>query len=250
MEIIKNVQEWQKLRKELPPHIGFVPTMGALHRGHGSLLKLSHAENAVSVLSIFVNPTQFSDKKDFEKYPVTIDTDTKLAKNWGVDYLLLPQASEIYHDDYRFKLTENKLSTILEGQFRPGHFDGVLSVVLKLFNIVQPSRAYFGEKDYQQLRLIQDMARSLFLPVDVISCETIRESDGLAMSSRNALLSEEARKKAPLIAKYLMSELSNEEVKSRLESEGFEVEYVANEMSRRLIAAKIEGVRLIDNVKK
>ena len=249
MKTVVDVKEWQKLRKELKGEIGFVPTMGALHEGHASLLRKSRTENAVSVLSIFVNPTQFNDKKDFEKYPITLESDQQLAKACGVDYILFPQASEIYSDNYRFKMTENKLSNILEGAFRPGHFDGVLSVVLKLFNLVQPTRSYFGEKDFQQLRLIQDMTKALFLPIEVIACETLRESDGLAMSSRNFRLSTAARAKAPQIAKYLMSELTNQEVAKKLAESGFEVEYVATEMSRRLIAAKIEGVRLIDNVK-
>ena len=146
-------------------------------------------------------------------------------------------------------MTENKLASILEGQFRPGHFDGVLTVVLKLFNLVAPNKAYFGEKDFQQLRLIQDMVQALFLPIEVVACETLREADGLAMSSRNVLLSSAARERAPLIAKCLMSSYSDSEIKLKLESAGFEVEYVASEMSRRLVAAKIEGVRLIDNVK-
>ncbi len=254
MKTVVGVKEWQALRKDLGKDlrgdIGFVPTMGALHQGHVALLNKSRHENAISVLSIFVNPTQFNDKKDFEKYPITISADEKLAVTAGVDFLFLPQANEIYSDDYRFKVTENKLAHMLEGAFRPDHFDGVLTVVLKLFNLVRPQRAYFGEKDYQQLRLIQEMAHTLFLSIDVIACETIRESDGLAMSSRNVRLSESARKKAPLLAQYLRSTMSNEEVKRKLEEADFEVEYVACEMSRRLVAAKIEGVRLIDNVKK
>ncbi len=241
--------EWQKLRREMSGTIGFVPTMGALHAGHAALMKKARAENIVSVLSIFVNPTQFNDKKDFEKYPVSLEADQKIAEDCGVDYILFPDAREVYSDDYRFKLTEAKLSNILEGKFRSGHFDGVLTVVLKLFNLVQPTRAYFGEKDFQQLRLIQDMAKALFLPIDVVACETLREADGLAMSSRNIRLGTAAREIAPLIAKYLNSSLPNEEVKTKLAEAGFEVEYVATEMGRRLVAAKLDGVRLIDNVK-
>ncbi len=249
MKTVVGVSDWLEIRKNLRGSIGFVPTMGALHLGHASLLKKSRQENEISVLSIFVNPTQFNDKKDFEKYPNTIESDQKLSESCGVDYLLFPNANEIYKDDYRFKLTENKLASILEGQFRPGHFDGVLTVVLKLFNLVAPNKAYFGEKDFQQLRLIQDMVQALFLPIEVVACETLREADGLAMSSRNVLLSSAARERAPLIAKCLMSSYSDSEIKLKLESAGFEVEYVASEMSRRLVAAKIEGVRLIDNVK-
>lgn len=254
MKTIVDIKEWQELRASRNESLGFVPTMGALHAGHAELLKRSRRENAISVLSIFINPTQFNDKSDFEKYPVTLEADQKVARECGVDYIFLPQATQMYADDYRFKLTEGILSSVLEGAFRPGHFEGVLTVVLKLFNLVRPTRAYFGEKDYQQLRLVQDMAKALFLPTEVIACETLRESDGLAMSSRNARLSESARLQAARLSQYLNSPLSNEEVKTKLEEAGFEVEYVSSELmsdkSRRLVAAKIEGVRLIDNVKK
>ncbi len=249
MKSIRSLEEWRQLRQQIQKGIGFVPTMGALHAGHASLLKKSRAENDVSVLSIFVNPTQFNDKKDFEKYPVNYEADAAIAEDCGVDYILYPLAKDIYQDDYQFRLSENKLSNILEGEFRPGHFDGVLTVVLKLFNLVQPTRAYFGEKDFQQLKLIEGMVEALFLPLHIVACETLRETDGLAMSSRNVRLSPEARAKAPLIAQFLMSNLSNEEVSAKLKAAGFEVEYVAQEMGRRLCAAKIEGVRLIDNVK-
>ncbi len=244
-----NLDEWQKLRPELSDDIGFVPTMGALHAGHASLLKRSRKENSISVLSIFVNPTQFNDKKDFEKYPIQIEEDEKLAKECGVDYIIYPTAQEIYADDYRFKLTESKLSKRLEGEFRPGHFDGVLTIVLKLFNLVKARRAYFGEKDFQQLQLIKEMAQALFISTEVVACETLREADGLAMSSRNVRLGAAAREKAPLIYQLLMSNFSDSEVKTKLAAADFKVEYVATEMGRRLLAAQIDGVRLIDNVK-
>ncbi len=249
MKTFKRLLEWQEYRRQLSGGIGFVPTMGALHEGHAALLRKSRSENALSVLSIFINPTQFNDAKDFEKYPVHFEADVALAERCGVDYILYPNAKEIYQDDYRFRLSETQLSKILEGEFRPGHFDGVLTVVLKLLNLVQPSRVYFGEKDFQQLKLIEEMTRALFLPIEIIACETFREADGLAMSSRNVRLSPQAREKAPLIAKYLRSDFSNDEVKAKLQEAGFAVEYVANELGRRLCAAQIEGVRLIDNVK-
>lgn len=249
MKIFKSLKEWRATRQQLTGEIGFVPTMGALHAGHAALLKRSRRENAISVLSIFVNPTQFNDKNDYDKYPNTFAADVRLAEESGVDYILYPEASDIYRDDYRFKMSENQLSHILEGEFRPGHFDGVLTVVLKLFHLIEPTRAYFGEKDFQQLKLIEAMVQALFMPLQVVACETLREADGLAMSSRNVRLSPQAREKAPLIAKYLFSNLSNDEVKVKLSDAGFEVEYIAHELGRRLCAAKIEGVRLIDNVK-
>lgn len=253
MKIISSIAELQTIRREIKVSnpqatIGFVPTMGALHAGHASLLEKARSENDIVILSIFVNPTQFNDPKDFEKYPINLENDLDVAKTKLVDYVFLPNSKEIYHDNYRFKLTENELSKKLEGEFRPGHFDGVLTVVLKLFNLVQAHRAYFGEKDFQQLQLITDMAKSLFLDVQVIACPTLRENDGLAMSSRNIRLNAEARKKSVLISKLLNSEKSCDEITQELKLNGFEVEYVKEDMGRRFCAAHIGGVRLIDNV--
>ncbi|MEK6628826.1 MAG: pantoate--beta-alanine ligase [Bdellovibrionota bacterium] len=229
--------------------IGFVPTMGALHGGHAELIKRSSQENDLTVLSIFVNPTQFSNSDDLKKYPRTWESDIKVAETSGADIVLAPNFEEAYPDNYKFKLSENEFSLILCGAHRPGHFDGVLTVVMKLLQIVNPNRAYFGEKDFQQLKLIQDMTAALFLRTQIVACATRREEDGLAMSSRNVRLSPEGRKKAPLLYKALLEYSDFAEAKNFLNSHGIEVEYFEQHFSRRFIAAMIDGVRLIDNVK-
>ncbi|MES2856050.1 MAG: pantoate--beta-alanine ligase [Bdellovibrionota bacterium] len=248
IEMIRNLDQWSSLRKSLTGEIGFVPTMGALHQGHASLLKRARKENDVVVLSIYVNPTQFNDPKDLEKYPSTLEADLEIARQHGVDYVLVPTYSQIYPDGYRFKIGENTFSNELCGAHRPGHFDGVLTVVMKLFNLVRPGRAYFGEKDFQQLQLIKDMARAFFMDLEVVACPTVRETDGLAMSSRNTNLSDEARKRAPLFHRVLEEEKSVEAARERLEKNGFNVDYVEDREGRRFGAVKIGGVRLIDNV--
>jgi pantoate--beta-alanine ligase len=223
--------------------------MGALHEGHISLVEKSKKENEKTLVSIFVNPTQFNDPKDLERYPRTLTADLKKLADVGVDDVLFPEASEIYKDNYQFRVQENSLTKILCGPFRPGHFEGVLTVVLKLLALAQADNAYFGEKDYQQFLLIKKMAESFFLPVNIIGCPTIREKDGLAMSSRNTLLSPEARSRAPLIFEFLRSKMSDGEIAQKLGEVGFVVDYVETHFGRRFVAAKIDGIRLIDNVK-
>lgn len=228
--------------------IGLVPTMGALHTGHANLIKRSSLENDISILSIFVNPTQFNNPEDLKKYPRTWESDIKLAEDSGAKIILSPSFAEAYPDDYRYKLTENSFSTVLCGAHRPGHFDGVLTVVLKLIHMARPNRAYFGEKDFQQLKLIQDMAQALFLRTHIIGCETTRETDGLAMSSRNLRLSADGRMKAPLLYKTLIEHSDFSVAKDFLKSHNIELEYFEEHFNRRFIAAHIDGVRLIDNV--
>ncbi len=249
-KILTSINEWRQLRKTFPHEqsIGFVPTMGNLHPGHFSLLKKSRAENMISVLSIFINPTQFNDKNDFEKYPKTIEDDLRLAKEAGVDYVLLPQEKDIYPEGYRFKISENQISQILEGKHRPGHFDGVLTVVMKLLSLVKPHRAYFGEKDYQQFQLIKDMCASFFMDIDIIPCPTVRLPSGLAMSSRNNLLNAAQLKQSELFSYYLKSGESEATIKSHLERAGFKVEYIEKWHNRLYGAVKIGDVRLIDNI--
>lgn len=249
MEIIKEISKFKKVRKELKSPIGFVPTMGALHEGHISLIKRAKKENRYTIVSIFVNPTQFNDKDDFKNYPRDVRKDSKLLENENVDILFLPDYKEIYPDDYRYKVIETEFSKELCGAFRPGHFDGVLTVVMKLFNIVKPDNAYFGEKDFQQYLLIKDMAKAFFMDIKVIKCKTVREKDGLAKSSRNLLLTPDEREKAPLIYKTITRNITDEMVKEILEKEGFKVEYVKTISGRRFIAAYLGKVRLIDNVK-
>jgi len=232
--------------------VGFVPTMGALHSGHESLLKKAREENDLCVLSIFVNPTQFNDKKDFEKYPTTWQADIEIAQRQKVDLIWAPNFDLMYPDHYRYKMSENEFSLKLCGKDRPGHFDGVLTIVLKLLNVVRPSRAYFGEKDFQQLTLVRQMVESLFLPYEIVPVPTLREDDGLAMSSRNVRLTPQERKIAPSIFKALKGSKSAEDARQTIEN--FEngimkVDYIEDFDGRRYAAVKLGEVRLIDNIK-
>lgn len=247
--VFRSVSELQKWRQTQSAKIGFVPTMGALHQGHAELLRRCRNENDLSVLSIFVNPTQFNDPKDFEKYPITWEADLALAEELKVDVVFAPTASEMYPDGYRYQILENQFSKILCGKDRPGHFDGVLSVVMKLFQLVQPTKAYFGEKDYQQLKLIQGMVTSYFLNLEIVPVPTLRESDGLAMSSRNMRLSASERAKAPLIYQAIKNSKTAAEAFQNLEKNLFRVDYVEDIDGRRFVAARLGEVRLIDNIK-
>ncbi len=253
MTVISDLESWAQLRRYGLSHeltIGFVPTMGALHAGHVSLMERSRRENDISVATIYVNPTQFNNPDDLAKYPHTLEEDSRIAKEAGVDYLIVPAYKQIYPDGYRYKVTENSLSNQLCGAHRPGHFDGVLTVVMKLLNLVKPTRAYFGEKDHQQLELVRGMTQAFFLETEIIGCPTVRESDGLAMSSRNANLSPDARALAPKFYSALKGSASPEEAIQQLTSDGFEVDYVEEIGARRYGAVHLGGVRLIDNVKR
>lgn len=183
--------------------IGFVPTMGALHEGHLSLLRRARAENEYVVISIFVNPTQFGPSEDLENYPRDLTGDLEKAKKEGVDLVFAPPEEELYPQGYSTYVSVEGLSLSLCGAFRPGHFRGVATVVLKLFNLIRPRRAYFGLKDYQQFQIIRRMVEDLNLDVEVIGCPTVREVDGLAMSSRNQYLSKEERKAATVLFRAL-----------------------------------------------
>ncbi len=248
--ICRTVAEWRRLRASpdwAGAAVGFVPTMGALHAGHIDLLQRARAENARVVLSVFVNPTQFNDPADLERYPRTWDADLALAQPL-VDAILFPSAAEMYPDGYRYRITENDLSRRLEGAHRPGHFEGVLTVVLKLLNLVQPQRAYFGEKDGQQLQLVRGMVDAFFLPVTIVTCPTVRAADGLALSSRNARLAPAARAQAAAFPRILRKAPSAEHAAAELAAAGFEVDYVEDTWDVRLGAVRIDDVRLIDNV--
>jgi pantoate--beta-alanine ligase len=248
MKIWNCISEWQRHRDSLISSVGLVTTMGALHHGHMSLVERARNENDIVVATIFVNPTQFNDPKDLEKYPSTLETDLKMLREANVDHVILPTKDQLYPNGYRFKIEENDTSTVMEGVSRPGFFQGVMTVVLKLLLSIRPTRAYFGEKDYQQLRLVQDMAKDFFVPVEVIACPTIREESGLAAASRNALLSDEGRVKATVVYKALLNSKSVDEAKLEIENDGLKVEYVEERYGRRFAAAVLEGVRLIDNV--
>lgn len=251
-KVIKKISDWKKIRKTEIENksLGLVPTMGALHDGHLSLIKRSLSENEITVVSSFVNPTQFNDKKDFEKYPENFERDIEKLNELKVDYLFYPKHEDMYPDNYRYSVLEKELSNKLCGQFREGHFDGVLTVVMKLLNIVNPDKAYFGEKDYQQYLLIKGMAEAFFMDVEIVPCLLIREEDGLAMSSRNVRLTDEERKKAAMFPSLLMSDHSAETVKAKLEEEGFKVDYIEDIDVRRFGAVQLGNVRLIDNVKR
>jgi pantoate--beta-alanine ligase len=231
---------------------GFVPTLGALHAGHVSLLRRAKAENERAWASIFVNPAQFDDPGDLARYPRTLDADLSMLEDAGCDLAFLPRPEEVYRDEYRYRVTENALSLGLEGASRPGHFDGVLTVVLKLLLLVRPERAYFGEKDFQQLRLVEGLVDAFFLDTRIVRCPTVRETDGLAMSSRNRRLSPADRARAPALYRILEASIAGRQsatdAEAALAREGFDVDYVADLDGRRLAAVRLGGVRLIDNV--
>jgi pantoate--beta-alanine ligase len=245
---VESAAEMRRLRRELAGRVGFVPTMGALHEGHYSLVERARRECNAVVASIFVNPTQFNDPNDLEKYPRPLEKDLAGLKKAGVDCVFLPKPEDMYADRYRFEVREKEESKILCGAHRPGHFEGVLTVVMKLFNLTKPDKAYFGEKDYQQLRLISEMARTFFMDVEVVPCPTLREADGLAMSSRNLRLPAADRERAPLLYRALKNAATPAEAARQLEEGGFKVDYVEEKWGRRLCAAFLGEVRLIDNV--
>lgn len=201
--ILTSPAAMQRWRRGHPGELGFVPTMGYLHDGHLALVRRSRAENPLTVVSIFVNPAQFGPGEDFERYPRDEVRDLALLREAGVDAVYLPSAAEMYPPGYQTYVTVEQLTQRLEGAARPGHFRGVATVVLKLFNAVSPTRAYFGRKDAQQLRVIRRMVRDLDLPVEVVPCDIVREPDGLAMSSRNVYLSPEQRAAAPVVKRSL-----------------------------------------------
>jgi len=250
MLIFNKIIEWQRFRAANlgESNWGFVPTMGALHKGHMSLVDRSRQDNNKTVVSIFLNPTQFNDPKDLSGYPKTIEKDTAMLKAAGVDALLLPDSEQVYPDNYHIKIIESEFSQMLCGASRPGHFNGVLTVVMKLLNIARAQFAYFGEKDYQQYLLIKAMVEALFLQTKIISSPTIRESDGLAISSRNVRLTDEERALAPCFYEILTQNTSMETRTAQLVSNGFKIDYLEELNSRRYGAVFLGKVRLIDNV--
>lgn len=249
MHIYNNLDEWRQVRQALPADlsIGFVPTMGNLHAGHASLFTTSRQENDCTIASIFINPTQFNQASDFTHYPRTLDEDLELLATTGVDYCLLPDDKAIYADGYRYQIEENQCTQRMEGLQRPGHFTGVLTVVMKLLNLAKPHRAYFGEKDYQQLQLIRDMATAFFMDIEIKACSTIREPSGLAYSSRNGRLSASQRQLADQFASIFHQEQPCEQIIAKLTTRGINVEYIEEHDGRRFAAVQIGDVRLIDN---
>lgn len=216
--------------------VGLVPTMGALHEGHASLVKRSVEDNSVTVVSVFVNPTQFNDKGDLERYPRTLEADCRLLETLGASCVFAPSVEEVYPEPDTRVFDFTPLDKVMEGIYRPGHFNGVAQIVSKLFAYVEPDRAYFGEKDFQQLAIIREMVRQLGLSLDIVGCPIVREADGLALSSRNALLTPEQRHAALTISRTLFASVEYAKCHSLgdtkqmveqaiVDAEGLELEY-------------------------
>jgi pantoate--beta-alanine ligase len=236
MKLFKTIKELQQALSEDRRNglsIGFVPTMGALHQGHLSLVERAGLENDRVVVSIFINPTQFNDPNDLKNYPRTLGDDSAMLGQSTCDYLFLPDEKEIYPEPDTRKFDFGFLETVMEGHFRPGHFNGVAQVVSKLFEIVKPDKAYFGRKDFQQYSVIKAMCHMLLLPVRIIPCDIVREADGLAMSSRNALLTERHRAAAPQIFSILQEAVS-------------ESEFFGPEGIKKRVTAKIDSIPLLE----
>ncbi len=216
--------------------VGLVPTMGALHEGHASLVERSVTDNDITVVSVFVNPTQFNDKGDLERYPRTLEADCQLLEGLGTDCVFAPSAEEVYPEPDTRIFDFTPLDKVMEGIYRPGHFNGVAQIVSKLFMYVEPDRAYFGEKDFQQLAIIREMVRQMHFQLEIVGCPIVREQDGLALSSRNALLTPEQRHTALAISKTLfasveyakshtLAETKQMVEKAIADTEGLELEY-------------------------
>lgn len=273
---IASFREYLALRRKQGLKVGFVPTMGALHEGHLDLVRRSLRENGVTACSIFVNPTQFNNPDDLANYPRTLAHDVRLLEETGCSVLFTPAVAEMYPEEEGppVEVEFGLLDKVMEGRFRPGHFRGVVTVVKKFFDITEPDRAYFGKKDYQQLAVIRHMVSRLGLPVEIVPCETVREPDGLAMSSRNMRLTIAERQSAPVICRVLrkvkekvgkvpVSELKEWAVKKMEETPGLRVEYFEigdrdtllpidrwahKDRAVAFVAAFLGDVRLIDNL--
>lgn len=275
MTIIKTVEELKKHREvifeRIDGKVGFVPTMGALHAGHLSLIQQSVKENSKTFVSIFVNPTQFLPGEDIASYPKQIEADLDICRRAGVDFVFLPNSEDMYCEDEPLVKAPPTKGYILEGERRPGHFDGVLTIVLKLLNLVQPQNAYFGKKDAQQLFLLQNMIKNFHLPYSLVPCEIVRQNDGLALSSRNAYLSDEEKTEALKLSQslkkaseyILKGNLSSKEIKQAMKEvlNPLNVDYVEivdrefnplQEVKIKhsiiLVAAFVGKARLIDNM--
>jgi pantoate--beta-alanine ligase len=238
----RDTQQWVSDQKNKHCSIGFVPTMGALHSGHLSLIKRSKQENDVTACSIFVNPKQFNNKADLEKYPRTPEHDLKLLSESGCDLVFVPTVEEIYPDDRVEHDYFGALEEVMEGAFRPGHFAGVVNVVKRLFAIVQPDKAYFGKKDFQQTAIIKALVRSKKISTTIVACPIVRETDGLAMSSRNQLLTLEERAIAPRIHQILENAITISKEKTISEVENFVISEITKEKK-----FKLEYFKIVDN---
>lgn len=230
MKLIQTVKELKAqldVLREEGKQIGLVPTMGALHEGHASLVRRAVAENDVVVVSDFVNPTQFNDQNDLIKYPRTLEADCALLEKEGAHIVFAPSVEEVYPEPDTRQFSYAPLDTVMEGKFRPGHFNGVCQVVSKLFMMVEPHRAYFGEKDFQQLAIIREMVKQMKFPLQIVGCPIVRESDGLALSSRNARLSAEERERALNISKTLFASVEYAKTHTLAETQTFVEAFIA-----------------------
>lgn len=203
MNTVQSISKLRQIRENMPPPVGLVPTMGYLHEGHLSLVQRARQECASVIASIFVNPTQFGPDEDLDAYPRDIPRDLELLEKYGVDLVWIPESEEMYTSDFQTWVTVENVTQPLEGKMRPGHFRGVATIVAKLFNAVQPEKAYFGQKDAQQVVVIRQMVEDLNFPLDIVVCPIIREPDGLAMSSRNVYLNQDERKAATVLSRSL-----------------------------------------------
>lgn len=245
MEILHSFSELQLARNQFKGRLGLVPTMGALHEGHLSLIAQIRPKVDAVMATIFVNPTQFGPNEDFNKYPRQEKADLEKLEPL-VNYVYLPKVVDIYSTGFNSHIHIGDVSEGLDGDFRPGHFDGVATVVNILFNQTRPQAAIFGEKDWQQLMVIKKLVADFSIPVEILSAPTLREADGLAMSSRNAYLTEQERKLAPLLYKYMKEYGLG--AKEKLDAAGFSTQYVEQRWGRLLAAAYLGKTRLIDNI--
>lgn len=273
LEVIKTVQQLRQRIKEVKNEsIGLVPTMGALHEGHGELIKQARQQNNLVIVSIFVNPTQFGVNEDFASYPRNLEADLLFCQERAVDIIFAPSEEEIYGLDGGITFEAGRAANILCGVSRPGHFNGVLQIVTKLFMLTQPTRAYFGQKDAQQLALIDMLVRDYYFPIDIVAVPIVRETDGLAKSSRNINLTTAERKESVILyetLKWAQKEFEHsanitailQQAKQKIEQKSATVEYIEllnypdltliNEQSKQIIiavAARFSKVRLIDNI--
>jgi len=248
MEVFERVADWRARRAWLTGSLGFVATMGSLHAGHLSLIERSLEENDATLVSIFVEPRSVADGRHPASQPDRLALDKALLIEAGVPFLLLPSRDELCADGRRYRVSEAEFSKELGGAQRPGRFDEMLTATLKLLNIAGAARSYFGEKDHQELRLVQGMAAAFFLTTDIVACPTVRDPDGLALGSDNARLTAEERARAPLFVKALIESVTAEDARTSLEAQGFAVDYVEDRDGRRLSAVRLGDVRLIDNV--
>lgn len=236
MKVVSTITDLNTAKAEFGEglKVGLVPTMGALHNGHASLVKRSVKENDITVVSVFVNPTQFNDKNDLKNYPRTLDADCKLLESVGADIVFAPSVEEMYPVEDTRVFDFSPLDKVMEGKYRPGHFNGVAQIVSKLFEIVKPTRAYFGEKDFQQLAIIRELVRQERYNIEIKACPIVREADGLALSSRNTLLSDDERQHALCISKTLFASRDYAETHSVAETLRFVEESINSEGYLRL----------------